>query len=143
MRAKTPAAGAGVSGSADGRYPSAASGITLPVRARRIQPLRREFSPRPRFFAGPAHSSCACTGGYAATVYRVPGRSNPPAPSARRAFSAADTAARGDRQILKPQPEEDRPLRFVNKAALLRQIAANNGDGLLHPLVIEGFDQCL
>ena len=49
----------------------------------------------------------------------------------------------GDRQILKPQPEEDCPLRFVNKAALLRQIAANNGDGFLHPLVIEGLDHRL
>ncbi len=143
MRAKTPAAGAGVNGVADERYPPAASEIMLPVRARQIQPLRRGFSLRLRFFAGPVHSSCAYTGGCAATVYPDQGRSNPPAPSARRAFSAADTAARWRSADLKPQPEEDCPLWFVNKAALLRQIAANNGDGFLHPLVIEGLDHRL
>lgn len=50
--AKTPAAGAGVNGVADERYPPAASEIMLPVRARQIQPLRRGFSLRLRFFAG-------------------------------------------------------------------------------------------
>ena len=45
-----------------------------------------------------------------------------------------------DRQILKPEPEENSAFRFVDQAALFRQIAAQNGDGFLHALLIEGLD---
>ncbi|SQA98618.1 High-affinity nickel transport protein [Cedecea neteri] len=61
---------------------------------RLAQSLRPGFSPLPQSFPAPAHSSCACTGECAATACPALGRSNRPAPSARRAFSGAGTAVR-------------------------------------------------